>query len=60
MTDLRCQDCGVESTYADAEISDALNTCTNDHEKSVDSLEVVRHTPLGGRMNGKSHNWIEK
>jgi hypothetical protein len=51
MADLKCQKCGVEKGYADANIADSLRTCGGDR--------TVRHTAAGPVQNGTEHDWAE-
>jgi hypothetical protein len=49
MSDLKCTKCGVEKSYADANIADLRETCGS-----------TKNTPNKyGRYDGEEHDWIE-
>jgi hypothetical protein len=51
MSDLKCTQCGIERSYADASIADSLRTCGD--------TETVRHTAIGPKHDGSKHDWTE-
>jgi hypothetical protein len=52
MTDLRCTKCGIERTFADANIADLHRTCGS-------SLEPGNVTDYGTAIGGEEHDWEE-
>jgi hypothetical protein len=49
MSDVKCTKCGVEKTYADANIADIRKTCGAEKDTPNES----------GRYDGEEHDWVE-
>jgi len=52
MSDLRCTKCGIERSYADANIADLRRTCGVDFGR-------VRRPNDRGSYGGEKHDWVE-
>lgn len=51
MSDLRCTKCGIERSYADANIADLRRTCGVDKGRTRPNER--------GSFGGEEHRWIE-
>lgn len=57
MSDLKCKNCGIEASYADANIADRRRTCGSDGRPSeVEASDGSVKYAYGGRR----HEWIEQ
>lgn len=52
MADLECRDCGMEASYADANIADQRKTCGVE-------LTPSNTTEKGTARGGSKHDWTE-
>lgn len=52
MSDLKCTKCGIERSYADANIADLRQTCGAD-------LTPGNTTERGTAAGGDEHDWVE-
>jgi hypothetical protein len=60
MSDLRCTKCGIERSYADANIADLRKTCGSTGEACVVEVEDSRgRTRRKNTYPGEKHNWVE-
>jgi len=51
MSDLRCRKCGMEASFADANIADIERSCGVEAEPS--------NANRAGRYGGERHDWFE-
>jgi hypothetical protein len=60
MSDLKCTKCGIERSYADANIADLRNTCGSTGETVVVDVEdCFGETRQKYAYPGEKHNWVE-
>ena len=60
MSDLKCTKCGIERSYADANIADLKKTCGSDGRPvSVETENSRGETQVRYSYPGEEHNWVE-
>jgi hypothetical protein len=52
MADLKCQNCGMEASYADSNIADLRRTCGAE-------LTPSHTSEMGTAIGGSKHDWEE-
>lgn len=56
MSDLKCTKCGMEASFADADIADMRKTCGEGNDGVPDEIED-EHGYVRYSWSGEEHNW---